>query len=154
MQLIKDSQLVDDEWHLLAEGEDPTSRPGSEPLLVEFSAWSELRGALLSRSGLIGVQLDGGDEVETLAEDLPKLQLITISFGAFVDGRGYSLAHLLRERFGYSGELRAVGDVLPDQAHLMAQVGINAFAVADGCDPQAFLQASKIDDVRQALRHG
>ena len=67
------------------------------------------------------------DAVETLASDVSRLDLITLHFPKFSDGRAYSQARLLRERLGYQGELRATGNVLQDQAHFMLRCGFDSF---------------------------
>ena len=67
--------------------------------------------------------------------------VIAINFPKFGDGRGYSIARLLRERYGYKGELRAVGEVARDHLHAMAQCGFDAFQLREGENPQEALQA-------------
>ncbi len=76
------------------------------------------------------IEVAAGEAVDALVEHLPRLSLIALSFPKFSDGRAYSTARLLRERLGFSGELRAVGDVLADQIPLMRRCGITSFAVS------------------------
>ena len=83
------------------------------------------------RSGRIGVQLSPADDPALLAPYVADLPLIAVSFPAFNDGRAYSQASLLRSRYGFGGELRAVGDVLIDQVPLMLRCGIDSFAVSN-----------------------
>ena len=73
--------------------------------------------------------LDSHHDSATLADVLPRVALIAINFPKFTDGRGYSIASTLRSRFGYRGELRAIGDVLQDQLFYLQRVGFNAFAL-------------------------
>jgi len=87
----------------------------------------------------VGVWLEAGEGAEALAADLADLALIGIDFPKFTDGRGYSSARLLRERFGYQGEIRAIGDVLHDQLFYMKRCGIDAFAVRADKDIEAAL---------------
>ena len=97
----------------------------------EFSGtWQKHVGAY-SRRGALGVRLSPTDDPALLANDLDKLALIAVEFPAFADGRGYSAATLLRERYGYKGELRAVGDVLRDQVFLLSRVGFTTFALRE-----------------------
>ncbi|MEO8718578.1 MAG: DUF934 domain-containing protein [Burkholderiales bacterium] len=87
------------------------------------------------------VVLEPGDDPGLLAASLGRLQAIAVKFPAFGDGRGYSIARLLRERYGYRGELRAVGQVARDNLHFMAQCGFDAFELRAGEDAQAAIAA-------------
>jgi phosphoadenosine phosphosulfate reductase len=69
------------------------------------------------------------DRVEDVALDLGRFASIAISFPGFTDGRGYTSARLVAERYNYTGEIRAIGDVLMDQITLMRRCGVNAFVV-------------------------
>jgi uncharacterized protein (DUF934 family) len=97
--------------------------------LTRFQAEGE---ALLGEGRAVGVRLESHEEVEALAYDLPQLAVVALAFPKFGDGRAYSYARLLRERFGFRGEVRAVGDVLREQAGYMVRCGFDAFAPADG----------------------
>ena len=97
--------------------------------LTRFQAEGE---HLLSEGRSVGVRLESHEEVEALAYDLPRLGVVALAFPKFGDGRAYSYARLLRERFGYKGEVRAVGDVLREQAGFMVRCGFDAFEPADG----------------------
>jgi uncharacterized protein (DUF934 family) len=77
----------------------------------------------------IGVWLDSHEDPEALADDLDRLSLVAVNFPKFTDGRGYSIARLLRERYHYQGEIRAIGDVLQDQLFYMQRCGIDAYAL-------------------------
>jgi phosphoadenosine phosphosulfate reductase len=70
-----------------------------------------------------------GDRVEDVEKDLGRFASVAINFPGFTDGRGYSSARMVVERYGYKGEVRAVGDVLADQIPLMRRCGIEAFVV-------------------------
>ena len=87
------------------------------------------------------VVLEPTDDLRALAERLPGLKLIAVNFPKYSDGRGYSIARLLRERYGYKGELRATGVVARDHLQLMAQCGFDSFQLREGEDPQAALTA-------------
>jgi uncharacterized protein (DUF934 family) len=73
-------------------------------------------------------------EVEAIVADLLRYKTIEITFDAFTDGRGYSTAKLLRDRYGFTGELRAVGDVTIDQLFYLSRCGFNSFALRDDQD--------------------
>jgi len=87
------------------------------------------------------VVLQPTDDPAALAGRIGQLAVIAINFPRFADGRGYSIARLLRERYGYKGELRAIGEVARDHLHAMAQCGFDAFALRAGEDPQEALKA-------------
>jgi uncharacterized protein (DUF934 family) len=87
------------------------------------------------------VVLEPTDDPRALADRLPGLKLIAVNFPKYGDGRGYSIARLLRERYGYKGELRAVGVVARDHLQLMAQCGFDSFQLREGEDAQAALAA-------------
>ena len=80
--------------------------------------------------------------MEGLAYDLPRLSLVALTFPKFRDGRAYSAAALLRERYGFTGEVRAVGDVLREQAHFMVRCGFDAFEPSDGSTPEQWARSA------------
>ena len=127
-QLIKNGAVVDDRWTLLPEAYSLTDQPERGPVIVPLALWLAERGTLRAR-GDVGVLLAPEDEPADIGSDLVTLPVVAIDFPQFSDGRGYSTARLLRERHRYTGELRAVGDVLRDQLYLMAECGFDAFAI-------------------------
>ena len=106
--------------------------------LTRFQAEGE---RLLSEGRSVGVRLESHEEVEALTYDLPRLAVVALAFPKFGDGRAYSYARLLRERYGFKGELRAVGDVLREQAGFMVRCGFDAFEPADGSTPEDWEKA-------------
>lgn len=116
--------VVEDPWLRLA---DDAAVPADGMVLVSFARWREARAALLARRGPVGVALANTDPVEALAADVSRLDLVTLHFPKFSDGRAYSQARLLRGRFAYQGELRATGGVLQDQAAFMLRCGFDSF---------------------------
>ena len=97
--------------------------------LTRFQADGE---RLLSEGRKVGVRLAADEEVEALAYDLPRIAVVALDFPKFRDGRAYTNARLLRERLGFAGQVRAVGDVLREQAGFMVRCGFDAFEPADG----------------------
>jgi len=121
--VIKHRRIVEDRWqHLADEAELPAG-----PVIVSLARWQRERAILLKRGQPVGVRLPNTANVADLAVDLPLLEVVALEFPKFADGRAHSQARLLRERYGYQGELRAVGDVLRDQLFFMARNGFDAF---------------------------
>ena len=128
MKIIRDGAIVEDDWvHVPAEAGVADIPDGN--VIVPLKIWRAEREALLARGGKIGVKLESDDLAEELAADLDHIALVAITFPIYRDGRGFSQARILRDRYGYKGEIRAVGDVLKDQIFYMHRVGFNAFEV-------------------------
>jgi len=127
-RLIKHRAIVEDRWTLLRDAGSLSDVPTGVPVIVPLALWLQERVALATR-GEVGVWLKPDDDPELLAEDAEGLPLIAIDFPKFGDGRGYSTARLLRSRYVFAGELRAIGDVLHDQLYFLHQCGFDAFAV-------------------------
>ncbi|MBK7542212.1 MAG: DUF934 domain-containing protein [Candidatus Competibacteraceae bacterium] len=125
--VIKGRRIVEDRWQSIA---DDAELPAGA-VIVALARWRRERAALLARDEPVGVRLPNTADVTELAEDLPKLAVVALEFPKFSDGRAYSQARLLRERFGYRGEIRAVGDVLRDQLFFMARSGFDAFELRE-----------------------
>lgn len=147
-KIIKEQRLADDEWKVLhlAGDEPPHSvRLPVGPLLVPLAVWRARKEELIQRNWEhhepLGVWLAPGEGPESIAGDLGDLSLVGVHFPKLADGRGYSTARLLRERYGYRGELRAFGDVGRDQLHFLDRVGFDSFAIkengADAADALA-----------------
>jgi uncharacterized protein (DUF934 family) len=124
-----DGTIMADAWQVLerpAEGDSLTLPEG--PCLVPAELW--LAGhEHFAGNDRIGLWLDSHEEPELIAEHIHQLPLVAVNFPKFSDGRGYSTARLLRERFGYQGELRAIGDVLLDQLQFMKRCGFDSYAL-------------------------
>ena len=143
-RLIKNGQIVNDAWQrlVLAEGEaaDSATLPNAQ-VIFPLAVWQAQRTAILAQPHPVGVWLDSHEGAEELANDLEFISVIAVNFPKFTDGRGYSTARLLRERYAYRGELRAVGDVLRDQLQNLRRCGFDAFAVREGRDLEDALQS-------------
>jgi uncharacterized protein (DUF934 family) len=141
--IIKNRQWTRDTWKLLEQTTDGAlpSIPSEGDIIVPLALWERERETLSARDGRVGVWLQPGEGPERIVADLKRLPLVAVHFPKVVDGRGYSTARLLRERYGYRGELRAIGDVQRDQLLFLSRCGFDAFAAKDGTDPQAALAA-------------
>jgi uncharacterized protein (DUF934 family) len=127
-QLIRNGALAEDRWTLLPDAYSLSDLPEDAPVIVPLALWLAERRALLVR-GEVGVLLAPDDDPAAIAADAGVLPVVAVDFPQFTDGRGYSTARLLRERYRYEGELRAVGDVLRDQLYALAECGFDAFAI-------------------------
>jgi len=130
-QIILDKKIATDDWNLVAD--DMALSTAKE--VINFSRWAAAVGvekeALIAKrdAGTLGIQLNAGDTADLLADECQGFALINVEFPKFADGRGYSAARLLRERYGFTGQLRAIGDVLYDQLFFMMRCGFNAMAM-------------------------
>ena len=119
---------ADDPFVVLEEGREPA--PGA-PVLAPLERFRSEGAAWLDAGLTVGVRLAADEGPESLSNALPRLALVALDFPIFRDGRAYSSAALLRERLRWTGELRAVGDVLREQAWAMVRAGFDDFAPAD-----------------------
>jgi uncharacterized protein (DUF934 family) len=137
-RLLRDRRNVIDEWLYLDEADAQTLQAGDAPsVIVGFDRWLAERESWISRDGRLGVRLDPSDPVERIATDLPRLALVALRFPGPAEGRGYTQARLLRERWGFGGELRATGYVRQDQLFFLARCGFNAFELPESDFPSA-----------------
>ena len=146
-KLWKDGAFRADSWRDWPEDEALEAVEADTDALVRLTRFVADTEFFLARRGRLGVRVAPGDEVSALAGHLGHIALIALEFPSFTDGRNYSTARLLREQFGFDGEIRAIGEILSDQIALMLRCGVNAFQVADGPTGEA-LQAGRIRDVR------
>lgn len=131
-KLVKDGAIVDDTWTRLdkPEGDSAEVSVPSGQVIVPLSVWQAQREQLQARPD-IGVWIDSDESAFDLGEDAQNLPLVAVNFPAFMDGRAFSSARLLRERFGFKGELRAVGAFIRDQLCYLSRCGVNAFRFDD-----------------------
>lgn len=150
-QLIKGDALVKETWHLLPADTTLDGLSNSDDLIVPLALWLEHAHALKARDGGLGVWLNSDEEVEAIADDLEHFQVVALNFPVFSDGRSYSNARLLRDRYGYKGEVRAIGDVLRDQLFLMKRCGFDAYVIREDRNAEEALESLKdFSEVYQA----
>jgi uncharacterized protein (DUF934 family) len=135
MQFIKNGQIAADPW-VLIEGDEPV--PPDVPAIVSAD-W--LGVSLPERTAPLGVAWPNDKPICDLAPYLDRLALVSLEFPVFRDGRAYTQARQLRERYAFKGEIRATGDVLRDQFLFMVRAGFDAFEVKKESDAEAFAQA-------------
>jgi uncharacterized protein (DUF934 family) len=151
--LIKQRRIVSDGWHVIGLPNEPIAGPlpTEGDIIVPLAVWRGQQAALLGRQGRTGVWLEGAEDPAVLFSSGFIPELIAVRFPTFTDGRGYSAARLLRERHGFRGELRAIGDVLRDTLFDLARCGFDAFALRDDQDADAAVAAfDEFSEVYQA----
>jgi uncharacterized protein (DUF934 family) len=126
-RLLRDRQVVADEWLYVTEAADDAAAP----LIVSFDQWRMEPDVWIARGGRLGVVLSPSHKIEELAPDLKHFSLIAAEFSGPSEGRGYTQARLLRERWKFDGELRATGFVRADQVFFMARCGFNSFELPE-----------------------
>jgi len=139
MALVKNGELVTSSF---ADASSAEAIPPAGPVIVSLEQWNTQRDALLRRSTPLGIRLRSDQPPELIATDLQHFAVVALEFPKFRDGRAYSYARLLRERYGFKGELRAVGEVLLEQLFFMLRTGFDAFEI---------VSADPLKDYRTAL---
>jgi uncharacterized protein (DUF934 family) len=141
--ILRRHELVEDDWRYLGE-----AAPGAAALIVPLVQLRSDADRWRQYPGRLGVQQAPPDRIEELVPELPRLSLVAVEFPSAGDGRGYSQGRLLRERYGFSGELRAFGaGVRQDQVFLLARCGFDALELAAGEDAAAAQRALTRYDV-------
>ena len=128
MPLWRRGGFVEDSWIFVAES---ASAPPERPIIVSLGRWLAERPMLEARSKPVGVAVEAGADARAHLADLAACPLVALAFAKFADGRAFSYARMLRDRFGFRGELRAVGDVLIDEIPLMLRCGFDSFEVTN-----------------------
>ncbi|HEU4617305.1 MAG TPA: DUF934 domain-containing protein [Gammaproteobacteria bacterium] len=131
--LVKNGELVEDPFLDVSAAD---AVPGEGALILSLAQWLQGREELAARADPLGVRLKSHESPELVASDLARFAVVALEFPKFRDGRAYTYARWLRDRFAYKGEVRAVGDVLLEQLHFMLRVGFDAFEL-DCEDPLA-----------------
>jgi uncharacterized protein (DUF934 family) len=136
MQIIRNRAIVDDDYVHVADGAElPDGKP-----IVTLARYVAAREELLARYPALGVRI-ASDKLPTDIPEPTRLALIAIEFPRFTDGRGYSVARMLRDRYKFTGELRAVGWVLRDNLFYMERCGFTAFELKPGKPLASALEA-------------
>lgn len=142
-RIIKNKQVVEEafEWEVLGDEQDPAGVQ-ADYLFVPLERASSLGASALPRGArATGLYLTGDDDPALARPFFEHIDAIAIAFPKFADGRGYSIARLLRQRHGWEGELRAVGQILHDQLNYLHRCGFDVLELQEGKDPVRALDA-------------
>ena len=118
MILVRDGRIAPDQWRLELDGEAEAG------VIAPLDAWRK-------RPNGAGVWVEGDADIDQIGHEVATAPVVAVRFPAFADGRGLSFAALLRSRYGYQGELRAFGEIIPDLTEYMHRCGFNAFVLPD-----------------------
>jgi uncharacterized protein (DUF934 family) len=157
MQIIRGRRIGEDRWQYVPEGRlalDAHTKP-AHLLIVTLGDWQRHKHELCERGVGVGVRLAATEDVADIAGDLGAIGLVALEFQSFTEGRPYTQARLLRERYGYRGEIRAVGDVSRDRLAFMERCGFDAYELPQGCDLDEAVEAfAEISVVYQPAADG
>ncbi len=134
--IIKNGAIIEDTYHVIT---DAGVLPMAD-IVVSLDVWLQQRHEVLAHPHKKGIMLKPDQHPEVIVDDLAHLNIIALAFPAFADGRGYSYAVLLRQRYGFKGELRATGDIFKDNMFYLKRCGFDSFAVRADKDLQVALQ--------------
>lgn len=138
MPLIKNRALSEDTW-LTLDDESPVPENGA--VIVGLERWRAESETLLARRQPLGIRLRSDQPPARVVGDLKHFGVVALEFPKFADGRAFSYARLLRERYGYKGEIRAIGAPVIDQALFLRRCGFDAVEVPPGTSAEAWLEA-------------
>ncbi len=140
MQILKDREIIEDSFRHIADEEIVDG----DNISVSLARWHQEKAQLQQHDGKVGVRLGSTDNIESIADDLANISLIELNFPVFTDGRLFSTAKLLRIRYGYQGEIRAIGQFMVDQVCYLSKIGVNAFQLHN--EAQLPLALAALDD--------
>ena len=128
MPLWRREGFVDDPWLTLADDAAPQN---AGRIVVSLKRWLAEGASLSARADAVGVAVEAGQEAQAHLAELAERPLVALAFAKFADGRSFSYARILRDRYGFKGELRAIGEVLIDEIPLMLRCGFDSFEVSN-----------------------
>lgn len=138
MPLLDAGKLVADAFVAVADDE---ALPDATPAIVSLERLQRDEASLVGRNAPLGVIAPPGIDPQKLAPFLDRLALVVVQLPKFKDGRAFTLARTLRERYGYTGEIRATGHILPDQYQLLLRCGVTSVAIPESADPKRWDEA-------------
>ncbi len=139
MGLLKEGRLVNDQWLKLTDKDDPVT---ADHPIISLESWNLHQESLGKLNTPLGIRLRSDQSPVQIADVVGRFELIAIEFPKVSDGRGFSYARLLRERYNFSGEIRAVGEIYRDQYQFLLRCGFDAFEVDDSADLSGWNEAA------------
>ncbi len=136
MQLIKDKQVIQDDWAYVSDNESLKA----DYNIVSVARWQQEKNGL-TKSAHLGLRLESDIIIEELVADLSHFELIELFIPVFTDGRAYTHARLLRSRYGFTGDIRVSGDFMRDQVFYLNRVGVSSFELNDQDNVQEVIQS-------------
>ena len=140
-KIIKDAAVIEDSWQMPEL--EITSDLQEGQVLVSLEYWNANQTDIAEAADRVGLVLEPAETPDQIDGDIGGIPVIAVKFPIFADGRGFSIGRLLRERYGYEGELRAVGSPIRDQLTYLSRVGFNAFQLAEHYNPEEALVSLK-----------
>lgn len=107
--------------------------------ILPYAYWLEQKNTIKQQLSRISIWLNSNDDIDSLSEDLSSINLIALNFPKFGDGRAFTMAHLLQEKYGYKGEIRAFGHPIADQAQFLFRCGVDSIDIPEGQDPNIWV---------------
>ncbi len=138
MTLLKNGEVAEDSWRNLADGDAISVE---ETIIISLKRWQESRDEFSGRNGQLGIRLESNQKPDEISADIDRFDLIALNFPTLPDGRVFSYARILRERYGFQGELRATGKVIQDQLFFMHRCGFDSFELSAGEDIEKSIAA-------------
>jgi len=138
-KIIKNNAVVNDSY-LFVTDTNITEIPSGK-VIIPLASWNRLYEIINKREELPGLLLNSDENPADFIGNIASLQIIAVHFPAFTDGRGFSIGNLLRERYGFKGELRAYGEIIRDQLYYLKRCGFDAFAFNKDIDLQVALKS-------------
>lgn len=141
-KLIKDRKIIDDSWEILGlDGIDLEMNIPAGQVIIPLALWNAQKEKLSDRISTLGVWLNSDQFAEDIGDDCTQLPVIALNFPTFMDGRSFTTARLLRERYNYPGEIRAIGHVIRDQLFYLKRCGFNSFYLGEEVDLESALES-------------
>lgn len=140
-QMIKDGAIVDNHWDIITDTDSTATINLAGSSLVSTAYWLQHKDALSAKlaDNTLGLWIKNDQDISEFADIIHQFPVIAIDFPVFMDGRGFSIARILRDRYNYQGELRATGGIIRDQLCYLKRSGFNAFDLDESIDLQASL---------------
>lgn len=150
VRILRKRALVEDDWAVIEDGLAEVEAAAGGKVIVTLARWRVEREALLAAYAAVGVLVPNTADIEAVYAEISDRPLIALQFPTFTDGRALTQAVLLRKRLGFTGELRALGDVIRDLVFWLGRCGFDSIVPRKDQNPEACLEA--LDEIRVAYQ--